>query len=259
MTRTPLALAAVAALALAGGALAPPGGAPRPAPPRHDAPPSPGGNVVVALCDGETTAEIPGVREGETPTPAQARDVAARLMAAWRAEHPDVAWDDGTGRTATGDASAGRLAQAEPRTQRQRGGAAGSAGAGGLPSGEQGELQRGHTYKAFSERDEQIWKLETEKFVREGHRVFHDAKAVGGTIGVSCDMCHPDAANTHPETYPKFQVQIGRVALLRDMINWCIQNPSRGKPLPEDDPRLKAMEAYILAQRQGTPIDYGKH
>jgi hypothetical protein len=28
-------------------------------------------------------------------------------------------------------------------------------------------------------------------------------------IAVSCDMCHPDAANTHPETYPKFQPQLG--------------------------------------------------
>ncbi|TMA66639.1 MAG: hypothetical protein E6J68_07295 [Deltaproteobacteria bacterium] len=72
-------------------------------------------------------------------------------------------------------------------------------------------------------------------------------------------MCHPDAANTHPETFPKFQVQLGRVALLRDMINWCIQNPARGKPLADDDPRLKAMEAYILAQRKGTALEFGKH
>src|SRR5439155_15864063 len=100
---------------------------------------------------------------------------------------------------------------------------------------------------------------ETEKFVKEGHDVFHDAKAFGGTIAVSCDMCHPDAANTHPETFPKFQVQLGRVALLRDMINWCIQNPARGKPLADDDPRLKAMEAYILAQRKGTALEFGKH
>jgi hypothetical protein len=131
--------------------------------------------------------------------------------------------------------------------------------AGGLPPGAQGDLQSGHTYGAFTQRDERIWKEETERFVKEGHRIFHDAKAVGGTISVSCDMCHPDGANTHPETYPKFQVQLGRVALLRDMINWCIQNPARGKPLPDDDPRLKAMEAYILAQRKGVPLEFGKH
>jgi len=45
-------------------------------------------------------------------------------------------------------------------------------------------------------------------------------------------MCHPDGANTHPETYPKFQTQLQRVALLRDMINWCIENPVKGKPAP---------------------------
>jgi cytochrome c len=82
---------------------------------------------------------------------------------------------------------------------------------------------------------------------------------VGGTIAVSCDMCHPDAANTHPETYPKYQVQLGRVAMLRDMINWCIQNPVRGKPLADDDAKLKAMEAYIYAKRKGVALEYGKH
>ncbi len=72
-------------------------------------------------------------------------------------------------------------------------------------------------------------------------------------------MCHPNASTTHPESYPKFQVQLGRVALLRDMINWCIENPVKGKPLPDDDRRLRALEAYILAQRKGTALQYGKH
>lgn len=36
-----------------------------------------------------------------------------------------------------------------------------------------------------------------------------------GTNGVSCAQCHPNAANTHPETYPKFQKQIGRMATYR--------------------------------------------
>src|SRR6185436_18438134 len=42
--------------------------------PRHPAPVSPSGNTVVTLCDGKTTAEIPGVKEGEQPTRAQAED-----------------------------------------------------------------------------------------------------------------------------------------------------------------------------------------
>jgi cytochrome c len=95
--------------------------------------------------------------------------------------------------------------------------------------------------------------------VEQGKKVFHSAKLLGGTIGVSCDMCHPDAANTHPETYPKYQEQLQRVALLRDMINWCIENPVKGKTLDPNDPKLRALEAYILAQRKGVPLAYGKH
>jgi hypothetical protein len=33
----------------------------------------------------------------------------------------------------------------------------------------------------------------------------------------------------------------------------------RGKPLHDDDPKLKALEAYILAQRKGVALEYGKH
>ncbi len=250
--KTTLTFIALPALALGGLVLA----QSRTGLPRHDAPPSPSGNLSVALCDGETVAEVPGVKEGETPTPEQARAVADTLMTEWRRKNPNAAWEG----------EPVRVAQALPREGGEKGAPAaaerpkeGGGGAGGLPAGPQGAVQEGQTYGAFSQRDERIWQAETEKFVKEGHDVFHDAKAFGGTIAVSCDMCHPDAANTHPETFPKFQVQLGRVALLRDMINWCIQNPARGKPLADDDPRLKAMEAYILAQRKGTALEFGKH
>ena len=123
----------------------------------------------------------------------------------------------------------------------------------------EGDQAEGHTYGKYTERDILLWARETEKFVVEGSRIFHNAKLLGGTVGVSCDMCHPDAANTHPETYPKFQAQMGRVALLRDMINWCIENPVRGERLDADSPQMRALEAYIWAQRKGKELDYGKH
>lgn len=259
--------------------------------PAHPAPRSASGNIVVQLCDGETTAEMP-VKEGDMPTRAQAQEVADRLMVEWRRKNPQARWEGpiqlaqatpGTTaeppRTPPPSPGAAIAPEPGPRTgseqaapdaarQQERGSttpgeaAAGGAtmgGAGGLPAAPQGEVQSGHTYKAFSERDQQIWAAETDRFVKEGHRIFHDAKAIGSLNAVSCDMCHPDGRNTHPETYPKFQVQLGRVALLRDMINWCIQNPSRGKPLIESDRRMKALEAYILAQRNGVPIEFGKH
>ncbi|NLY99705.1 MAG: hypothetical protein GXY25_04135 [Pirellulaceae bacterium] len=72
-------------------------------------------------------------------------------------------------------------------------------------------------------------------------------------------MCHPHAANTHPETYPKYQTQLGRVALLRDMIDWCIENPVRGEHLDPNGAKMRALEAYIQSQRKGVALNYGKH
>ncbi len=122
-----------------------------------------------------------------------------------------------------------------------------------------GAQAEGHAYGKFTRADLITWQRETEKFVVAGSRIFHDANALESKKAVSCDMCHPDAANTHPETYPKFQVQMGRTVLLRDMINWCLEHPVHGKPLDADDFRLRALEAYIIAQRRGVELDYNKH
>src|SRR5581483_12246608 len=56
--------------------------------PQHAVPPSATGNVVVGLCDGVTTAEIPRVKQGERPTRAQAQAVSDALMREWRAKNP---------------------------------------------------------------------------------------------------------------------------------------------------------------------------
>jgi cytochrome c len=124
-----------------------------------------------------------------------------------------------------------------------------------LLTGGDGQVQ---TYGAFTEQDVITWARETEALAAEGSRIFHSGELLGTTVSVSCDMCHPDASNTHPETYPKYQTQMGRVALLRDMINWCLINPVRAEPLAPDDARMRALEAYIYAQRSGVPLAYGK-
>ena len=72
----------------------------------------------------------------------------------------------------------------------------------------------------------------------------------------SPDRCLEDRVHL---TYPKYQEQLQRVALLRDMINWCIENPVKGKTLSPDDPKMRALEAYIIAQRKGVALNYGKH
>jgi thiosulfate dehydrogenase len=111
--------------------------------------------------------------------------------------------------------------------------------------------------KPHSQREMQIWAAEYKKMIDEGNKLFHDSTL--GKNGISCDMCHPNASNTHPETYPKFQTQLKSMALLRDMINWCLENPLEGAKLADNDPKMKAIEAYILDQRKGIALEAGKH
>jgi len=194
-------------------------------------PPAEEKGLDVLLCDGKTTTHVDG------PAPVSrsgGQAIADRLMKSWLQAHPASGWE------------------AEERERHSLPAAPDNAGV--LAAG-----QAGDTAGTFTRQDLLIWKRETESLVAEGSRTFHDAGRLGSTIAVSCDMCHPDAANTHPETYPKYQVQLGKVALLRDMINWCVQHPVRAAPLEPDGPRMRALEAYIYAKRAGTPLVFGKH
>ena len=181
--------------------------------------------VEVTLCDGKTKTTI------VQGTPGTA--IAGDLMSQWIRKNPNRNWE------------------ADERERHKLQPAADNKHLVGM--------DQGQTYGEVSEQTVALWKDETERVAVAGSGVFHSGDELGSTIGVSCDMCHPHAANTHPETYPKFQVQLGRVALLRDMINWCIQHPVRGQPLASDDPKMRALEAYIIAQRKGKTLDYGKH
>lgn len=206
--------------------------APRhPAPARSDA-------LVVQLCDGETELALPGKQPGETLSRDEAQRASDELMRAWGAKQDPQQWARWVAETESAVARAAAERAAAPDAP--------AAAGPGQPV-------------KFSERDKLLWKREESKLIAEGYKLYHSPTALGGTIGVSCDMCHPDGANTHPETYPKFQVQLKKVALLRDMINWCIENPEKGKPLPEDDARLRAVEAYIASTRKGVPLEPGKH
>jgi cytochrome c len=189
------------------------------------------GGAQVKLCDNHTTVNLDTLPKDR----AGGQAVADALMAQWRQKHPTQEWEQDVRRSWTVQAPADNRAVLA------------------------GEQRAGQTYGRYSERDVLTWARESELAALEGARVFHSADELGSTIAVSCDMCHPDAANTHPETYPKYQVQMGRVALLRDMINWCLEHPVRAPPMAADDPRMRAMEAYILAQRKGTALEYGKH
>lgn len=185
------------------------------------------GTVAIGACDGSGTVKVSQDLSGQP--------LADNLMDHWKRNHPEAQW-------VTEEKERHALKPPADNSDVLR-----------------GDQAPGHSYGNFTERDLLTWARETEKFVAEGSRIFHSADELGSSVAVSCDMCHPHAANTHPETYPKYQTQLGRVALLRDMIEWCIENPVRGEHLDPDSATMRALEAYILSQRKGVAMNYGKH
>lgn len=191
----------------------------------------------VWACDQRKAVVVEGVRPDERLSPAKAQQVADLLMDLMRYCNAEVV---------------ARLARDEVVT----------LSVDGLPfehyvPGAPVPVQLVHGKAVHTPREQAIWKAELDKLIAEGDRLFHSDEI--GTNGVACAMCHPNASNTHPETYPKFQTQLKKVALLRDMVNWCIINPLEGTELAENDPRMKALEAYILNERTGKTIEVGKH
>ncbi|MGY6276148.1 cytochrome C [Methylomonas sp. MgM2] len=109
----------------------------------------------------------------------------------------------------------------------------------------------------FTAEDEQRWQQQFMDVVKQGRELWTSPEL--GSNGVACAQCHPNAANTHPETYPKFQKQIGKVVPLWEMINWCLRNPLEGQALAADDPRMIAIQAYVTHERRGVKLEPGKH
>ncbi len=109
----------------------------------------------------------------------------------------------------------------------------------------------------FTKEDVDGWYQEYLSVVDKGRVAFTDASL--GTNGVVCAQCHPNGANTHPETYPKFQKQLGSVVQMWEMVNWCIRNPLEGVDLSPTDPRMTAILSYIAHERRGVKMEPGKH
>jgi len=109
----------------------------------------------------------------------------------------------------------------------------------------------------FKGTDVQRWQAEYDSVAKKGRELWTSGAL--GTNGVACAQCHPNAANTHPETYPKFQKQFGKVTQLWEMVNWCIKNPLQGQALAADDPKMTAILSYVAFERRGVKLEPGKH
>lgn len=93
--------------------------------------------------------------------------------------------------------------------------------------------------------------------VKRGHELWHGARADMSNNGLACANCHPDAAATNPQTFPKFMPMFNRVVPYRDMVNWCIETPQGGKALDAKSEDLTALEAYSFYWHRGRPVEFG--
>ena len=99
--------------------------------------------------------------------------------------------------------------------------------------------------------------------VAYGDMLWHTGEGGSGkhkklsTNGLGCANCHPDASATQPQSWPKFQTNLGKVGTLREMINWCIQVVQNGTGYDLDSKEMIAMEAYATYMNRGAALNPG--
>ena len=99
--------------------------------------------------------------------------------------------------------------------------------------------------------------------VAYGDQLWHTGEGGNGkhkelsTNGLGCANCHPDAAATQPESWPKYQTNLGKVGTMREMFNWCMQVVQQGKGYPLDSREMIAMEAYATYMNRGAALNPG--
>jgi len=109
----------------------------------------------------------------------------------------------------------------------------------------------------FIEKDLALWKTEYISAIKEGRALFSSPGL--GKKG-ACAKCHPGAANTYPESYPKYKKQLGKLVTIGEQVNWCIVNALGGEKLGLDSKEMVSLIAYITNERRGVPLaPGGKH
>lgn len=93
--------------------------------------------------------------------------------------------------------------------------------------------------------------------VDKGRDLWHGTKPEMANNGLACGNCHPDGAASNPQTFPKYIPAFSKVVPLREMINWCIENPQGGQKLDVDSDEMTAMEAYAIYLYRGEKIEPG--
>ncbi len=91
------------------------------------------------------------------------------------------------------------------------------------------------------------WPLKNyKKVVERGEFLWNDTRL--GTSGTSCASCHPNGALLNAKPYPKHVKMTEDIVTLDQMINFCMINPMKAKPLAWNSQKLTALAAYVTEQ-----------
>jgi thiosulfate dehydrogenase len=93
--------------------------------------------------------------------------------------------------------------------------------------------------------------------VNHGRDLWHGSNPQMSHNGLACGNCHPDAAASNPQTFPKWVPQLNAVAPMREMINWCIVHPQDGDALDVNSADMVALEAYAVYLYRGEKLQPG--
>ena len=77
--------------------------------------------------------------------------------------------------------------------------------------------------------------------MNEAERLWKDASL--GKAGVSCSTCHPDGSGLKREAFPRYMKMADDILTLDQMINFCMMNPMKGKPLSWQSVEMTALAA----------------
>ncbi len=93
--------------------------------------------------------------------------------------------------------------------------------------------------------------------VRKGDALWHGGAPKSDSVRLACGNCHPDGSAVGPQTWPKFSLDLGKVAAMRDMINWCVMVVQQGTAMDMNGPDMLAMEAYATYMSRGMALNPG--
>ncbi len=89
--------------------------------------------------------------------------------------------------------------------------------------------------------------------VKKGDDLWHGGAPKSN--GLACGNCHPDGSAVGPQTWPKYSLDLGKVAVMRDMINWCVMVVQAGPSMDVTGADMLAMETYATYMSRGMALD----